>query len=350
MEAIELEEIKTTEEIEIEVEEIDEQVNNKQSAREEELQRIEKQSVDEERIIQILKTKPEASHPWPFTKCLPTFTPNEKFLKICKRSVYQFVVIKPLTAFIAIFLQYKGWYDDGNLSPNSSYLYLIIVDNISVTLAMYALVLFYTVTQEELQPFKPVPKFLCIKSVILFAFWQGIIIAILVWFGIIHGDDNFNWTDREISVGLQDFLICIEMFFISIAHTVTFGHKPYRSGEASCEDIPCYSFICCCCCCVKVTKNLSHVVSQRDVLQDGVEIFSIDKVPHKISAARKKATGKIGHAVGSLWENKTGEEISQTDGDAGLSMEENEIVMENNNSVSTLSFDLSESDEEIEIV
>ena len=64
---------------------------------------------------------------------------------------------------------------------------------------MYTLVLFYMVTKEELLPFNPIPKFLCIKAVILFAFWQGIIIAVLVWLGIIHGNEDFGWTDRDVS-------------------------------------------------------------------------------------------------------------------------------------------------------
>ena len=202
--------------------------------------------------------------------------------------------------------------NDGDISLDSAYLYMIIVDNISVTLAMYALILFYTVTSDELHPFNPIPKFLCIKAVILFAFWQGIIISVFVWLGILHGNEEFGWSDRDVAVGLQDFLICIEMFLISVAHRSTFSHKPYRSGEASCEDIPCYSVFCCCCCCFKVTKNLSHVVSQRDVLRDGVEIFSIDKMPDKLSYLGKEARTR----VGALWE-PTSENV-RVEGDAPL--------------------------------
>ena len=49
-----------------------------------------------------------------------------------------------------IILQYEDLYDDGDVSLDSAYLYMIIIDNISVTCAMYALVLFYSVTKEEL--------------------------------------------------------------------------------------------------------------------------------------------------------------------------------------------------------
>lgn len=43
----------------------------------------------------------------------------------------------------------------------------------SVSLALYALFLFYFATRELLQPFEPVLKFLTIKAVIFLSFWQG---------------------------------------------------------------------------------------------------------------------------------------------------------------------------------
>ena len=65
-----------------------------------------------------------------------------------------------------------------------------------------------------------------------------------------------------------------------------------------------------------MTRNLTHVVSQRDVLQDGVETFSIDKMPDRISQMGKDAKGRLGTAVGSLWEGK------QKDGNQSIAMEE----------------------------
>jgi hypothetical protein len=48
---------------------------------------------------------------------------------------------------------------------------VVVIQNVCITLAMYALVLFYHAVAKELQPFKPIPKFLCIKAIIGFAFW-----------------------------------------------------------------------------------------------------------------------------------------------------------------------------------
>lgn len=38
-------------------------------------------------------------------------------------------------------------------------------------MSLYFLVLFYMVTEDHLQPYKPLPKFLCIKAIIFFSFW-----------------------------------------------------------------------------------------------------------------------------------------------------------------------------------
>lgn len=58
-------------------------------------------------------------------------------------------------------------------SIHSGYLYVTLIYNVSVSLALYALFLFYFATRELLQPFEPVLKFLTIKAVIFLSFWQG---------------------------------------------------------------------------------------------------------------------------------------------------------------------------------
>jgi len=128
---------------------------------------------------------------------------------------------------VAITLSLSGFYDDGSFRPDRAYLYLTILDNISITVSMYYLVLFYQATKEELAPFTPIPKFLCIKSIIFFSFWQGVAIAVLAYFGAFHNVGT--WSSEEIATGLQDFMVCIEMFFISIIHVYVFPYHPFHN-------------------------------------------------------------------------------------------------------------------------
>lgn len=65
-------------------------------------------------------------------------------------------------------------------------------------------------------PFAPVPKFLCVKAVLFITFWQSVVIAGLAHVDWIH--DIGKFTAENVSRGLQDLLICVEMFAAALAH------------------------------------------------------------------------------------------------------------------------------------
>lgn len=129
-------------------------------------------------------------------------------LKLLKYWTWQFVVIRPICSILMISLQLLGLY-----SSWVSWTFTIIL-NISVSLALYSLVLFYHVFAKELAPHKPLAKFLCIKGIVFFCFWQGVVLDILVALGIIRS--HHFWLDVEhIEEALQDALVCVEMVFFS---------------------------------------------------------------------------------------------------------------------------------------
>ena len=57
------------------------------------------------------------------------------------------------------------------------YLYIAILYNLSISLALYALFMFYCATRIQLQPYDPVLKFLTVKSVIFLSYWQGLYVV-----------------------------------------------------------------------------------------------------------------------------------------------------------------------------
>jgi hypothetical protein len=72
----------------------------------------------------------------------------------------------------------------------------------------------------------PMPKFLCVKGILFFSFWQATGVSLLASVGIIRRLGPY--TDKEhISLGLTDTLICLEMPFFAIAHFAAFSHRDY---------------------------------------------------------------------------------------------------------------------------
>ena len=93
---------------------------------------------------------------------------NHHTLKLLKIWTYQFVVIRPVCSILMISLELIDVY------PNWLSWTFTIILNVSVSLALYSLVVFYHVFDKELKPHSPLAKFLCIKGIVFFCFWQVI--------------------------------------------------------------------------------------------------------------------------------------------------------------------------------
>ncbi|KAF5897276.1 transmembrane protein, partial [Clarias magur] len=186
----------------------------------------------------ILEAQEQRSLLPPFC-CCPPWAMGEVLLFRCKLGVLQYTVVRPVTTVIALVCQLFEVYDEGNFSFRNAWTYLVIVNNASQLFAMYCLLLFYRTLKEELSPLKPVGKFLCVKMVVFASFWQAVFIAFLVKVGVISQKHTWEWESVEaVATGLQDFVICIEMFLAAIAHHYSFSYRPYvrEDDEGSCFD------------------------------------------------------------------------------------------------------------------
>ena len=180
-----------------------------------------------------LSRKPQQRHLFPVSLFAPP-TPKmgEPFLRMCRHGVINYVVTRPLTTLLAFAAEAGDVYGDGQiLNPAVAYPYLAFINNFSQAWAMYCLILFYKVTREELAPVRPFYKFLTVKAVVFLSFWQGQAILLGVKTNVIRVDGNDSeWTDydaAETATGLQEFAICVEMFFAAIAHAYAFPVSEY---------------------------------------------------------------------------------------------------------------------------
>jgi len=207
-----------------------------------------------------------------WTCCLAGASYNISFLRFCKQGTLQFCFVKPVMSIIIIFLQSYGLYEDGNWSPKLGYLYTTIIYNISITIALYALYLFYVASKDLLRPFDPVIKFFTIKSVIFLSFWQGVTLAILENTGIISAielqDGTLETHSGTVAAGFQNFLICVEMFLASIAMRYAFPISVYEGEDCSGSNgmrgnVTMQS----------ISSTLRETMNPRDIMTDAIHNF-----------------------------------------------------------------------------
>jgi hypothetical protein len=109
-----------------------------------------------------------------------------------RRGIIQFVVIKPFLALFIMILKLTDSYNEGYIAWTSSYLWISSFYNVSIFMCMYCLVMFYFQCKADLKPYRPIPKFLCVKTIIFLTFWQGLLIAFFVKVGWIHDKGSFT--------------------------------------------------------------------------------------------------------------------------------------------------------------
>jgi len=152
----------------------------------------------------------------------PTF--NQVTAARMVRWTMQFVYLRPALTALTLLAQFYGVYDQLWV-----WLPICIVANISVTVAVNALILFYHAFEHELDKDHqhPLAKFLCIKGVVFFAFWQGIVLQALVATNILNPGKWF--TAAQKSTAIQDMLVCIEMgLLFAPFHIYAFSATDYR--------------------------------------------------------------------------------------------------------------------------
>ena len=191
----------------------------------------------EEALVSILRQKvrddPSAAthlghHTFPMSLVLEPWELGSEYMLQCKHGVLQYVVAKAGFTILTYIFQSLGIYGEGEFVWTSPYPYLAFSMNISVMYALYCLVMLFHAVQDELRypiNWHPLGKFLCVKGVVFFTWWQGVLIFYLKAHGVI--DDVGNWTGDEVANGLIDYCICVEMVGFAIAHSFTFTYKEY---------------------------------------------------------------------------------------------------------------------------
>ncbi|KAJ5679208.1 hypothetical protein N7462_007452 [Penicillium macrosclerotiorum] len=222
----------------------------------------------ERALIIMAHGRPPVSHAWPLNHFLPKIDISDPhtFLAV-KRGILQYAWLKPILALVSIIMKATDTYEEGYLSLTSGYLWTGLVYNISVTVSLYSLAMFWVCLHDDLTPFRPIPKFLCIKLIIFASYWQGFFLSILQWLGALGSVAGYS--PDNLAAAIQDALICYEMPIFAIAHWYAFSWHDYADPTISAARLP-------------MKYALRDAFGPRDLVEDTKITFRGDSYDYRI--------------------------------------------------------------------
>ncbi|KAK5579329.1 hypothetical protein RB653_009011 [Dictyostelium firmibasis] len=189
------------------------------------------------------------------------YKPNQNFLYYCRLSVFQYIIVKPLLTLMAIVLLQFNLYGSSFSQFNKFYPYKIIIQFVSVGLALSAILFFLKMTFSLLLPYKPILKFLSIKIVLGFCFWQSIVFMLINKLDFIPDLNDVKASELLDLVNIA--LTTFELFIVSIVHVYAYPYDFYRviainSQPLLVEKVEIGSFF----------NNIFHTINQNDMLEE----------------------------------------------------------------------------------
>lgn len=223
----------------------------------------------ERALIIMTHGRPPVPHLWPLNHVLPKVDISDPYVFLAvKRGILQYAWLKPVLAFAAVIMKATGVYQEGYISATSGYFWSGLIYNVSMTVCLYSLGLFWVCMHQDLTPFRPVPKFLCVKLIVFASYWQGFFLSILVWLGALP-DNVAGYTPDNLAAAIQDALICCEMPIFAMFHWYAFSWHDFADNTVSSARMP-----------VKYAARDAFGVV--DLIEDSKETFRGDKYSYRV--------------------------------------------------------------------
>ena len=167
--------------------------------------------------------------------CLAPWEPGEVWLRRCRIGVLQYALLKVALTAVVFITRWLGVYNEqaGLRDLTDAYVYVTVIQGISQFWALYCLVHFEHATAELLAFMGAFLKFVSIKLIVMFTFWQSLGISVITHY---HGFDGlhlkcrFGLTDFAFSTSFEASLIALEMFIAAAAHAFVFSHMFYTGA------------------------------------------------------------------------------------------------------------------------
>ncbi|KAK2467699.1 hypothetical protein APHAL10511_000293 [Amanita phalloides] len=179
----------------------------------------------ERRAENAIARKDKRSLPLPL--CCWRYRPTKPyFIYTIKWLVLQYVIIRPLGSIVGIICERLNVLcEAAGFNVHFAKVWIEGVNFVSISIALYGLLVFYGLMNEELRERRPMAKFLSIKLIVMLTFYQSFVFKALEG-RVIHATQY--WTQTNIADGLNALTICIEMVFFSLLMWWAYTYKEYK--------------------------------------------------------------------------------------------------------------------------
>ena len=126
-----------------------------------------------DQIDKALYAKPAQRWPSPFCCVCAPSRPSGRLFRVLRWLVVQYIALTPILAIVGLALE-----QEGNLRA-AGFLVVRMLQSLSQLCLLYALSFMISLMRKELQPFAIEDKFLVVKSIVFFTFWQSVFLALL---------------------------------------------------------------------------------------------------------------------------------------------------------------------------
>lgn len=185
------------------------------------------------RLAQLLVAEDDrpVEHIWPLCLILPPYTQGAHFVASVILGIFQYVFVCLVYLAAIILIWCLGLCGMNPFVTKCLKAVPVMVKACSCAWALNCLVLFARQVKEHVPACGLVLKFLSIKGIVFFTFWQASVIWLLEQSGYFAQIEDYVqakatsyelqlsiWNEDEIKSGLNDLLLCIEVLAFSIMH------------------------------------------------------------------------------------------------------------------------------------
>ncbi|KAG6118894.1 hypothetical protein E4U14_006141 [Claviceps sp. LM454 group G7] len=152
--------------------------------------------------------------------------------------VYHYCFIRVTMTISAVVSQYHHRYCESSNSPVFGHIWIIVLNALAVTIAMYCLIQFYVQLKDALTEHKLFIKIVAIKLVVFLSFWQASSVSVgTSTLNFVRANEVLAYPDLK--VGIPALLLCVEMAMFAILHLWAFPYAPYtRSATRTFYPVP----------------------------------------------------------------------------------------------------------------